>query len=374
MPIALMTMLLALGAAADTGTATARAPASGLGLSGGAGTSGGTPAAAGFDKEIIGRIIRQHTGQVRACYEPELTKRPDLFGRVMVQFTIGRAGDVIASTLQSSTMGAPRVEDCVVKAVRGWQFPKPPGGGIVIASYPFAFVPGAPIPLLAGNHGAGTVACTIFDLGLIVHQSTDSQGIPSNGLIAVTDHGLLLVDTPWTDAQTEALLKWGETRLARPWLGAIITHDHRDRDGGLGALQRRHIPIAALDLTVAKLQKRGVGGVTALFTAKAGVVQDPRGFEAFYPGPGHTSDNIVIKFPHALFGGCLIKSTEAPDLGFTGDADLASWPQAVSRVAARYPNVPIIPGHGPIDRAGVAYQHTLDLLARSGPGRPSSGP
>jgi|GEM_PF-1385228 len=365
MPIALLTMLLALGAAADTGTTvTGHPPASGLGLSGGAGTHGGASASAGFDKEIIGRIVHQHVAEVRRCYEPELAKRPDLFGRVMVQFTVGANGHVIASALQSSTMGNVRVEDCTVQAVRRWEFPKPSGGGIVIASYPFAYIPDTPISLLAGTHGAGTVAVTVFDLSLIVHRSTDAQGIPANGLIAVTDHGLLLVDTPWTEAETEALLKWGETRLGRPWLGAIITHDHPDRDGGLGALQRRKIPVAGLDLTVAKLQKRGVRDVTPLFTAKAGVFEDPRGFEAFYPGPGHTSDNIVLKFPHVLFGGCLLKSTEAPDLGFTADADLAAWPQSVSRVAARYPNVPIIPGHGPIDRAGASYQHTLDLLAR----------
>jgi len=66
-------------------------------------------------------------------------------------------------------------------------------------------------------------------------------------------------------------------------------------------------------------------------------------------------------------------STDAPNLGFTADADLASWPQAVTRVAARYPNVPIIPGHGPIDRAGTSYQHTLDLLATSGPSRRTTG-
>jgi len=373
MQISLLTILLALGAAADGGTVPARPPTSGLGLSGGAGRPGRAPAAGGFDKEVISRIVHQHIREVKACYDPELAKRPELFGRVMVQFTIGPAGNVVASALQSSTIENPRVEDCTVKAVRRWQFPKLPDGGIVITSYPFAFLPAAPIPVVAGTKGAGAVACTIFDLALIVHRSTDARGIPSNGLIAVTDHGLLLVDTPWTEVETEALLKWGETRLGRPWLGAIITHDHPDRDGGLGALQRRHIPIAALDLTVAKLQKRGVGGVTVLFTAKAGVVRDPRGFEAFFPGPGHTQDNIVLAFPPALFGGCLLKATDAPDLGFTGDADLASWPQAVSRVASRYRGLPIVPGHGPIDRAGASYQHTLDLLASAGQSGASSG-
>ena len=171
----------------------------------------------------------------------------------------------------------------------------------------------------------------------------------------------MLVDTAWTDAQTEALLDWGQTHFKRPWLGAVITHDHADRDGGLGALRQRHIPAAALDLTVAKLAARGVHDVSVLFTAKRGVFADPRGFEAFYPGPGHTSDNIVLAFPDLLFGGCLIKSTEAKDLGNTADANLAAWPASVRSVAARYPRMTVVPGHGPVDHTGRAPQHTLGL-------------
>jgi hypothetical protein len=39
-------------------------------------------------------------------------------------------------------MGNIRVENCVVQAVRRWEFPKPLGGGIVIVSYPFNFTAG----------------------------------------------------------------------------------------------------------------------------------------------------------------------------------------------------------------------------------------
>jgi TonB family protein len=96
-----------------------------------------------LDKEIIRRIIRRHINEVKYCYETELTKKADLSGRVAVQFTIAATGQVIASVLQSSTMGNIRVENCVVQAVRRWEFPKPMGGGIVIVSYPFNFQAGS---------------------------------------------------------------------------------------------------------------------------------------------------------------------------------------------------------------------------------------
>ena len=76
---------------------------------------------------------------MKYCYEQELTKKPELGGRIMVQFTIAASGQVIASVLQNSTMGNPRVENCTVQAVRRWEFPKPLGGGIVIVTYPFQF-------------------------------------------------------------------------------------------------------------------------------------------------------------------------------------------------------------------------------------------
>jgi TonB family protein len=94
-----------------------------------------------LDKEIIRRIIRRHINEVKFCYEQELTKKPQLGGRIMVQFTIAASGQVIASVLQNSTMGNAKVENCTVQAVRRWEFPKPLGGGIVIVSYPFVLTP-----------------------------------------------------------------------------------------------------------------------------------------------------------------------------------------------------------------------------------------
>jgi hypothetical protein len=35
-----------------------------------------------------------------------------------------------------------KVDHCVCREIRSWEFPKPLGGGIVIVSYPFNFTSG----------------------------------------------------------------------------------------------------------------------------------------------------------------------------------------------------------------------------------------
>ena len=90
-----------------------------------------------LDKEIIRRIIRRHINEVKFCYEKELMKKPDLVGRITVQFTIAGTGAVVASVVQQSSMNNPSVEQCIAGAVKRWEFPKPQGGGIVIVAYPF---------------------------------------------------------------------------------------------------------------------------------------------------------------------------------------------------------------------------------------------
>lgn len=90
-----------------------------------------------MDKEIVRRIIRKHKGEVQRCYESGLVWQPELTGREIVRFTIAATGRVIDSFVESSTLNSPSVERCIADAVRGWEFPKPTGGGIVIVTYPF---------------------------------------------------------------------------------------------------------------------------------------------------------------------------------------------------------------------------------------------
>jgi hypothetical protein len=90
-----------------------------------------------LSKEVIRRVIHRHLPEVRACYEQRLNARPDLEGRLAVQFVIIGTGIVQVAATKTSDLHDPIVEQCVVNAVRRWIFPQPEGGGVVKVTYPF---------------------------------------------------------------------------------------------------------------------------------------------------------------------------------------------------------------------------------------------
>ena len=94
-----------------------------------------------LDKEIIRRVIRDHVQDVRACYEAQLRHDRTLGGEIRVMFTIGATGSVVASEVEETTLNNQLVNDCIVQAVRNWKFPPPEGGGVVVVTYPFVFMP-----------------------------------------------------------------------------------------------------------------------------------------------------------------------------------------------------------------------------------------
>ena len=93
----------------------------------------------GLDKETIARIIRGQLGQIRYCYERQLSANPDLYGKIMVKFTIGAAGSVVAQAIGTTSLNNAMVEGCILRRIAGWQFPAPKGGTNVLVTYPFLF-------------------------------------------------------------------------------------------------------------------------------------------------------------------------------------------------------------------------------------------
>ncbi len=100
----------------------------------------GTPVILGsLDPEIIRRIVREHAGQIRYCYESELTRTPGIYGKIVMKWVINGEGRVMQATPAESQMKNANVESCLASRIKTWVFPKPKGGGIVIVNYPFVF-------------------------------------------------------------------------------------------------------------------------------------------------------------------------------------------------------------------------------------------
>jgi metallo-beta-lactamase class B len=190
---------------------------------------------------------------------------------------------------------------------------------------------------------------------------------PANGLLLVSGDLSVLVDPGWAPEQTKALLAFAKERLGRPVKKAVITHWHEDRAAGIAVLRAEEIETIALDLTAEALAKKSRPVPEHLFTRAQLPYSDPMGFEIFYPGPGHTADNIVVYLPKQkiLDGGCFLKSANVTGLGNLEDADLVAWPKSLQNLAERYPEAKVvIPGHGPI--AGDPIGATRVLLRAAG--------
>jgi len=187
---------------------------------------------------------------------------------------------------------------------------------------------------------------------------------PANGAIVIEGDESLLIDTGWSGADATAILaEW--VRLRKPRISrALVTHFHYDRTGGIGALSTRGIPANGNPQTIGLALDNGYPVPRPLHDVER-TRQRLGTVEVFYPGAGHTIDNIVAWIPsdRVLFGGCLVKSTTAPDLGNVADGDLTAYPATIRRVADTYTPQHVIPGHGTVAGDSLAHTRTMALAA-----------
>jgi metallo-beta-lactamase class B len=217
--------------------------------------------------------------------------------------------------------------------------------------------------------------------------------VSSNGLIVHLDDQVWLIDTAWTDAATAEIADWVISTFGQPLTGAVFTHAHEDKMGGVDALRTRGIATwahprsnvlaptrglvpAAADLALdadgeARAPPAGGDGIAG--RPQASVL--PPGLSVFYPGPAHTEDNLVVGVEGAgvLFGGCMVRAAFSRSLGNLADADVARWAGSVAAVEARFPRAQIVvPSHGPPGgRELLALTHRLAASAARGAGQES---
>ncbi|HVK40214.1 MAG TPA: subclass B1 metallo-beta-lactamase [Candidatus Kapabacteria bacterium] len=223
--------------------------------------------------------------------------------------------------------------------------------------------------VLAGDLRAQTVLLEIRHLGGGFHVYTTYRDVggspfPSNSLYVVTKRGVIMIDTPWDTTQTRPLLDSIAARHRQPVVLCVVTHYHDDRTAGLDVLRERGIPTWSTRRTDELAAASGDRRASHVFERDTTFTVGGITLRTYYPGEGHTRDNIVIWFPasRVLYGGCLVKSVESPGLGNLADANVGAWERTITRVIRRYPKPRVvIPGHfGWQSRR--ALRHTLELV------------
>ncbi len=90
-------------------------------------------------REPMRSAIRAPWGEYKKCYDNELTKNPELEGKIVVEWFIDNAGKPSDAKVISTTLNNKNVEDCVVQIIMKTQFPPAPTGAVVQTRYPFLF-------------------------------------------------------------------------------------------------------------------------------------------------------------------------------------------------------------------------------------------
>lgn len=194
----------------------------------------------------------------------------------------------------------------------------------------------------------------------------DGEPFPANGTCVVTDKEIVLIDSPWTEAHTQDLLDSLKKRFGKPVTHCIATHFHADRTGGFDVLKKNGVKTWSSQQTLELCKKRKEKLADYTFTKDTVFTFDGVSLEIFYPGKGHSPDNIVVWIPEkkVLHGGCFVKSVESKDLGNLEDADVPEWKRSVEKVMKKFPKPAyVIPGHFGWGKGSL--KHTFTLLERA---------
>jgi metallo-beta-lactamase class B len=172
------------------------------------------------------------------------------------------------------------------------------------------------------------------------YSTYEGNQIPANGMYLVTNNGVVLFDTPWDTTQFQPLLDSIKLKHNKSVTLCIATHWHSDRTDGLEYYKQQGIKTYTTLLTD-KLSKENNKKRAEFLIAKDTLFNIGQySFETYYPGQGHTVDNIVVWFSKEkiLYGGCLIKGADAENLGYLGDANVVEYEATLKKVQKKCPD------------------------------------
>lgn len=97
--------------------------------------------AAALPEAVIRRVVAQHRGGLRQCYEAELRRASGLRTRVQLRWLIRADGSVRAVDIVDAAPRWPALETCLVAEIETWRFPETRDGATVEVNYPIVFRP-----------------------------------------------------------------------------------------------------------------------------------------------------------------------------------------------------------------------------------------
>lgn len=172
------------------------------------------------------------------------------------------------------------------------------------------------------------------------YNTYEGSKIPANGMYLVTGNGVVLLDTPWDTTQFQPLLDSIKLKHHKDVTICIATHWHSDRTDGLEYYRRKGIRTYTTKLTDDLSKKNNKKRAEYLMEKDTIFNMGQYSFETYYPGQGHTEDNIILWFnkEKILYGGCLIKGAEAENLGYLGDGNVFEYETTLKNVQKKYPD------------------------------------
>lgn len=189
---------------------------------------------------------------------------------------------------------------------------------------------------------------------------------PAHGMYVVTTDGVVMFDTPWDTTQFQPLLDSIQTRHHKNVIMCFATHWHSDKTAGLEYYRQHGIKTYTTALTDELSKKNDMKRAEFLMTRDTTFRVGQYTFETYYPGPGHTTDNIVIWFEKEkiLYGGCLIKGAGDKTLGYLGDANTAAYATTLQNVQQKCQNAQhIIVAHSDWTNLN-SLKHSIKLAKR----------
>jgi len=158
--------------------------------------------------------------------------------------------------------------------------------------------------------------------------------IPANGMYLVTNKGVVMFDTPWDTTQFQPLLDSIILKHNKSVIMCFATHWHSDKTAGLEYYRQLGINTYTTVLTDKLSKKNNKKRAAFLMADDTAFHVGQYAFETYYPGQGHTEDNIIIWFKKEkiLYGGCLIKGVDDEDLGYLDDGNKTTYASTLKKV------------------------------------------